>query len=398
MERASAPERCSPPRGIVLAAWALAAAVNLSAGLVIASWPERRSDLESMQRWGHAWLVTGSNVYETDEGLPDYPPHALVALSPLGAIPDRLAVPVWGSINLGLALLAPCLAVRAVCPGATLSAAALPILMFLCWGGFRTLLQFSLLSLTAGLLSMIVADRKPVWSGVCLGLALMKPQMAAPFLLWALFTRRWRVAGVALGVVAMGTAVFCLRAGANPLDVTLRYADILRVYHTGEPILVGLAQLRPLVALVASHPALVDALTAAVAVALLAAVCVLGLTEEKRRAPTRYAAPALAGVWSLLTFYHLTYGFVLLLPAGLLLWSVGDPRTRSVRRRVFWGLQLAMMLDVPGIWGRARHLIAPNRMLDAMLPHFDRGFMLALFGCLAVLACAQLRAAKRFLR
>ena len=35
------------------------------------------------------------------------------------------------------------------------------MLMFLCWGGFRALLQFSLLSLTFGLLSMTLARENP---------------------------------------------------------------------------------------------------------------------------------------------------------------------------------------------------------------------------------------------
>src|SRR5437762_5441913 len=78
-------------RRAVMAAWALMAVMNLSAGAVIASWPERHTDLDTMQRWGKTWLLGASNVYITDWNPPDYPPHAIVALSPLGILSPVVA-------------------------------------------------------------------------------------------------------------------------------------------------------------------------------------------------------------------------------------------------------------------------------------------------------------------
>ena len=101
------------------------------------------------------------------------------------------------------------------------------------------------MALTFGLASAVLADRRPVWSGVCLGLALMKPQIAAPFLVWALLARRWNVVFVALGVIVAGFVVYCARAAANPVDVIGNYASILRYLYAGEAIMLGLAQLRP---------------------------------------------------------------------------------------------------------------------------------------------------------
>src|SRR5437868_3618967 len=127
------------------------ALVNLTAGLAIASRPDRQRDLETLRGWTKEWAVDGSNIYR-DEGSPDYPPNAIVTFSPLVAVPAKWLVPTWAGINLGLALLAPYLAGRSVRPALTLSDAVLPTLMLLCWGGFRTLLQFSLFALTLGLL------------------------------------------------------------------------------------------------------------------------------------------------------------------------------------------------------------------------------------------------------
>ena len=63
-------------RRSVLIGWALMAALNLSAGVVIASLPERQTDLETMREWGRDWLVAGSNIYVGYGNAPDYPPHA----------------------------------------------------------------------------------------------------------------------------------------------------------------------------------------------------------------------------------------------------------------------------------------------------------------------------------
>jgi len=366
------------------------AVLNLSAGLVITTWPERRLDLEKMGRWGRHWLVEGSNIYATSEDEHDYPPHAVIALSPLSLLPEAAAVRLWASINLALAVLASYLAVRIVRPKAAWGTIALPVLMFLCWGGFRTLLQFSLVTLVFGLLAMSLADRRPWMSGVCMGLALMKPQMAAPFFLWALFTRRLRIAGVGAIVVIAGVLLFCLRAGANPIAVVQQYADTLPMHYRADQdlIMVGLAQLRPLIALAIPDPGIVNAAAVAIAVGLLACIGLLGFSEGKRPGVLMISAPPLVAVWSLLTFYHLTYGFVLLLPVATLLLFENDPRTRAFRRAVFWTLQLALMVDVPGMWPRFESALLPSRgaHLPGMTAHADRVLMAAMFVCLLALA------------
>ena len=186
-------------RRLVVTVWALMAALNLAAAVVITSWPERQADLDTIQRWSGNWLLRGDDIYATDWDYPDYPPHAIVLLSPLGVMSLEWAVRAWSLINLALVFVAPYLALRHVRPDLSASEAALPVLMFVCWSGSRTLLQFSLLALTFGLASTVLADRRPVWSGVCLGLALMKPQIAAPFLVWAVIARRWNVVSVAAG-------------------------------------------------------------------------------------------------------------------------------------------------------------------------------------------------------
>src|SRR5439155_818449 len=196
------------------------------------------------------------------------------------AVPPTSLVATWAAFNVGLALLVPYLAFRSIRPTLTLGEAALPMCMLLCWGGFRTLLQFTLVAVVFSLLSMLLADKRRT----------------------------------------------------------------------------------------------------------LAVVCVVGSLEGKRKISPLYSAPALAGLWSLLVFRHLTYGFILLLPLAALLWLDTNPGTATFRKRVFWFLQIAMMADVPGLWRRFGHLIVEAPAADGWFDQVDRLVMIALFVCVLKLA------------
>jgi hypothetical protein len=147
------------------------------------------------------------------------------------------------------------------------------------------------------------------------------------------------------------------------------------------------------VALAISRIATVNAVAGGIALVLLAGICALGLAEGRRRPSVMYSAPALAGIWSLLTFYHLTYGFILLLPtAALLLWAE-EPDSRAVRTRIFWLLQAALMFDVPGLWRWLGPVSPATAAPGAVLLHSDRILTIALFVSMTALA---LRRCDRF--
>ena len=69
------------PTRPMLAFWAALALLNLLAAIIIAENSQRALDLESIMRWGHAWLVDGLNIYQPAESIADYPPNAIVLLS-----------------------------------------------------------------------------------------------------------------------------------------------------------------------------------------------------------------------------------------------------------------------------------------------------------------------------
>lgn len=363
--------------------WGALAVLNLAAGVAVSSQPHRLSDLETMMRWGRYWLVEGANVYDYGPwGSVDYPPNAIVLLAPLGLVPSGAAQPTWIMLNVAMAVAAPYLAARFLRPHDPFRVIVLPILMFLCWGGVRTLSQFTLIALVCAMAAMVTASR-PALAGLWLGLAMMKPQVAVPVFLWSVFTRRWTAAISAFGVVGMLIAVFCLRSDASLTLVAGRYIETLAGLHTGEAILAGLSELRPAIYQLVDDVSEVDAIASSVALGLAAGLCVAGFQEGAVRRRVMYAAPPLVACWSLLTFYHLTYGFVILLPVMMLL-ALNDARPSRLRRGLFWALQLGMMFDVPGLSRRAG--LEGTALFANVLAHADRALILALFAGLIVLA------------
>ena len=119
----------------VLVLLAVAACVNVGAGVALALRdPARASDLWTMYDWCRAWLVDGQSLYTVPDASTDYPPNAIVLLSPLALVPRAWLVPLWtarrGRADAGPAVAASCGAARG-----ERAALAVPILLFLCWAG-----------------------------------------------------------------------------------------------------------------------------------------------------------------------------------------------------------------------------------------------------------------------
>jgi len=343
--------------------------------------PARASDLSLMYDWCRGWIVGAERRYTVLHDAADYPPYALVFLSPLGLLPRRLIVPVWTSLGVGLALALPYLAARCATP--RLRPAVLPALLFWCWTSTRTLLQFTALSLTLALISALTADTRPILSGVALGLALFKPHIAGPFALWMLVTRRFRVCALAAGVVVAGLIVYAARVGDNPVDTLRGYWPWLVEVYSGEHALTGRTGIRGLIATVAANPAAVDALWVVAALGLLAVAVWLALRDPLRSLHDGgLAIPALFCLWSLAAIYHNVNNLILVLPAFVFLWFAD--RGARPRRRWFQiaCLQAVLMVDIPT---RLSGLVPPGTLAAFLADHFDRLLVIACFVDVAVL-------------
>ena len=187
----------------------------------------------------------------------------------------------------------------------------------------------------------------------------MEPVFTADGPLYSRLLRLWQVSSACSVSVPV----------RSPVWVSGRYIEILAVHHTGEAILAGISEFRPLIYQLVTDVSEVDAIASSIAFGLLAGICVAGLQEGAGRSRVLFAAPALVACWSLMTFYHLTYGFVILLPVLMLLALHDGPRS-GLRVTLFWMLQLGMMFDVPG-WSR-RAGLADTALHVKVLAHADR--------------------------
>jgi hypothetical protein len=298
--------------------------------------------------WCRAWLLHGQQLYAGADARTDYPPNAIVLFAPLALVPRQWVVPAWAAVTLILTPLYAYLVVRSTSPRIRV-AAVVPMLLFFCWGGVRTFLEFSRLSVTLGFLAVLAADSRPVASGVCLGLALAKPHIAGPIMLWVLVTRRTRVAAVAILVVVAGFVVYCLRADVGPIAVLNGYGRILlSLYSVADAGLVGRTSLLPWWRALGGDSTLGNVLWGVGAGLLLLVPCVMAMRATDKAQARGSAVLALFCLWSLLTIYHIGNNLVvLMLPSFVFLLAVDDPATARWRLCAVVVIQAAMMLDIP---------------------------------------------------
>ncbi len=219
-----------------------------------------------------------------------------------------------------------------------------------------------------------------------LGLAVMKPQSALPFCLWVLVTGRWRLILPSVLTVAALWLAYCARVGAAPLTVAADYVAIMRDMYAGPFQQVGhseFARLAP-----EGSADLWRMLTALFTFGLITTTVVLQLLRAKRRGAGHPRFPALPGIVAaavLITFRHLSYAFVALLPAVAWLLLDEEPVWQRPRRRLFWFMQAGLILDVPTAGRLLEKLGVPLGMVGTMLGHADRIFLVVCFLALVAL-------------
>jgi hypothetical protein len=345
---------------------AAAACVNLGAGAMVSIGdPARAADVWSIYDWCGAWLAHGRSLYTAAGATTDYPPNAIVLLAPLALVPARWLVPFWTAVALALTPVLPWIVMRAAagpdrdaralerfsqpwrgalvlrrCGEAT-DVLVVPLLAYLCWAAPRTLLQFTLLSLTLAWAALVIADRRWVASGVALGLALFKPHIAGPIALWMLVTGRLRALAIAIAVVGGGWALYDVRVGENPLTTAVAYWHVLGSQYAGADGLIGDVNLRGWALMMTPDPGTGDMLWIALAALLLAGICWLAARDRSRALDAGgVAIPAMFCLWSLLVTYHNGNNLILMLPAFAFLWF-GE---RWIAVAI---LEAALIYDVP---------------------------------------------------
>jgi Glycosyltransferase family 87 len=135
-------------------------------------------------------------------GTVDYPPTLLFFTYPLGLMSYPIALAVWLAITLLLYLTA----VYAIIPRVAALLVALSV-----WPVYQNIVLGHVGFLTAGLFGLALAsmERRPLLSGICVGLLIYKPQFGILFPVALLASRNWRVffAATATGVLFAAAAV-----------------------------------------------------------------------------------------------------------------------------------------------------------------------------------------------
>ena len=353
--------------------WAILAGMNVASAFVVF----RLRDFRMVYEWTSAWLMDGVNLFSSAGWAIDYPPNAIVVLSPLAALPFTLAAWLWATLNVVLAFTAAFLAARAVRADASWRQIALLAATFVCWSATRSLLQFSLLALVFGLAGWRLADRRPWLAGVFLGMAMMKPQVALPYCLWAALTRRWQVVPTAVVTTAVLWGTYCLRVSASPLTVARGYVLTLRTMYTRPEPQTGVSELARL-----APEGWADAwtlVTALVVTTLIALTVVRQSARHTVDGHTRLEGCGLPGTIAaavLISFRHLSYAFVTMLPASAFLLLGVDQISRRWRRVLFWSLQAGLIFDVPTAYRLALRYGYSAGWAEGFFLHFDRGLLL----------------------
>lgn len=375
--------------------WLAIAATNLCWGVATAIRAGHSQDLSSIHIWLRTWLWQGSSPYYLpDYIVANYPPHAIVALSPLALLPESWVAIVWAALNLLLAPLVCYLAFRLLKPDDARRAALLPCAMFLAWAGLRTGLangQFTLLVLGCGLLAFLFEEKRPLVGGLFLALALMKPHIGGVFLLWALFTKRWKMTLVACVLMGLGVGLYALRLMESPFASVRDYLSVLQhQFGRGADVqgstALRVVELRPLLALLIHNEAWGNRIHQLLLVVMLGCAASVALLKSRLSTAQRDAAVMqLCCLWLLMSVFHNPYDTILLLPVLMGLWVVSVPHPARRRtwadRAALWVLQLAMVLELPGIWwklSKAYDLSAYN-WAGVLFSNFDRVLVLALF-------------------
>lgn len=129
-----------------------------------------------------------------------YPPIFLLALAPFALLPFGASMAAW----LAATLAAYVASLRAILPGATATITALgaPFVLFNIWTGQNGFLTAALLG---G--ALVLLDRRPIASGVLIGLLIYKPHFGLLFPVVLAATGRWRTFASAAATIAAGAVV-----------------------------------------------------------------------------------------------------------------------------------------------------------------------------------------------
>lgn len=359
--------------GAIVVALVILATLNMCGGVLVTLARDQVADLFLVASWLQTWL-SGGNLYGPGS-ITDYPPWAIVTLSPLASVPRDWLVAVWIVLNLGLAAV---IVWRLATIGDENAANARNLALLLAsTGTIRQLLQFSHLSYALAIVGAFTAS--PLIGGLLVGLSLMKPQIGGVIWLWLVLRRDWRRAAYALPVPLLLTAVYIAVAPIGALDLATGYRAAITSQYGDPTELPGQSDLRLWLWSLWPEPSANAVLSGLVLTGLLVP---LVMAVVRRRAYGRdIELLGLCGAISLLAVRHLSYDFLLLLPV-LVAWRCPPcAAAPQAPRWMFFGLAALLVAAVPS-WAKLAlaHSAPPA---TAVVLELDRVMCIAVWAALS---------------
>ncbi len=315
--------------GALGAALALGAVLYHAKGLTLLATPEGGVDVHL--RWQEQrYVMQGQNPYDVTYAAlgvgrpPSDPERNAVAIPEIG-IPDSGGYPPWAfligylmfwpswpetksyflALSLAMTATAAAWAYRTVRPfGRGREAGWLGATSVLAISGFSTCIHVGQYgAVVVGLLALsawALSRGRDTLAGVLIGVALLKPTIAGPFVLILLVTGRWRALAACVGYVALACAFVWWRTSTNPAEMFFQSISVAEGFVQDSQGLVNVlisfglkpGQVTPVLAVAVGIPGL------------------LGLYAIRRRSiPELYAAAAVIGrLWA----YHKSYDNMML--------------------------------------------------------------------------------------
>lgn len=347
-----------PDRQSWLAAgvWSAVAAGSLGLAVWVALQPGHLGDLHEVRSWLAFFLTHAADPYAYFDRQLDYPPIALLVLSPLHFIPEH-ALAAWflpGTVLVtGLAgwVFVGAIAERVYTTISTPQRAAF-VALILSGSSMRGAIwlgQTVALAVLFGALALRWSRRRPFAAAFALALCSFKPHLAVGFGLAIVLTDGFDVILVAVAIVISASLLVAAAVNQSVLTILASYAHNLFAMYDGPEHIRGILSVRWVIEDIIGYYGVATLLYAVTACASLVLIGVAA-----RRAPDaagRVQAAAAAMLWPLLFLPSQLYNGLMAAPAlWLLMWPEADLiRNERQRLAVVSAFVIFGVADVPRI-------------------------------------------------
>jgi hypothetical protein len=389
--------RSSPAPKATLVVWLALAALSVGSTWW-ACWRFGAStDFFWVRSWLDAWHFGAHNPYHSAGLELDYPPWALIVLSPLGWFGGAKADFAYLLVNSVVSVVAAWQLVQWVAelvgakttPLESTALAAMllstrPLRVGLLYG---QTMPFAVLCFVAAM--RFAMHRRPIWSGLCFALASFKLNLAVAFGLVLAALGSWEALAAGLAGTVGLFLISCACFHEAPVALALDYLGSLERIYGGPDFTPGATGVRSLFAAVTTDYSVVQGLYAAFAAASFAWIA-WAVRVATARGMNRAVLGSTVFLWTFLLLPNQAYNLPLVLPV---LWLTHWPETSLIRTAwLRWtAATMGLVYFIPNVpfaverravvwWYRVNDAV--GGALDVVWPHRARVVVLLLFAVL----------------